>query len=188
MRCLPLLIALLSTTAYAQATATATPLGPPQGYRGSGTIGAVTNCAAGTALIWQVPGAGTARLDVTGTFVETIAVKASGNASTWSADLNLLSRDNLGAVGSTLGASPNITGTNVTYVIPLFGDTYLCVYGSAYTSGTANIAVTFSPDTRVSAIKSSTLPTPLPVTGSTGNPFHQDGSTTCTSTCIRSAA
>jgi hypothetical protein len=151
MRCLPLLIALLSTTAYAQATATATPLGPPQIYRGSGTIGAVTSCAAGTALIWQVPGAGTARLDVTGTFVATIAVKSSGNGSTGAPTCTCWIATTLGGVGSSYGSSAEHFRDEQHVRDPALWRHVPVRLRQRLHLGHGEYSVTFSPDTRVVA-------------------------------------
>lgn len=100
-----------------------------------GNITATTVCPGGVTA--TVAGSGTVEITVAGTFVETLAVQASGDQTNYSGDLTVYPR--AGGAGVVTMTAPGI------WTMPVLADLSICVYGKAFTSGTAAVGISFSP-------------------------------------------
>jgi hypothetical protein len=130
-------IALIAALCFAAFPSVAQDFGVPHtGRNPPATLAGTTSCSGGTGLLVNTPGAGTAEVDVRGTFGGGSAkVQASADLANWTGDLTLYPNPS-GASVTSITAAGNWT-------LPVTGNVQLCVYVAAVTSLT--VVVTFTP-------------------------------------------
>lgn len=150
----------------------------------SGTISSTGTCPSGLFVI--APGSGTAEITVNGTFSGTLAVKATGNFTTFSSDLTVYPR--AGGAGAATMTAPGI------WTLPVMADLAICVYGQSISSGTANVDLSFSTNV-ARVVVSNTAADPLFISGSfsssgtadvvsAGAPTTFNGNAVCTGSLL----